>query len=261
MAGRKLKLTPEVQAEIVRALGVGATQEHAALYAGISVPCFYAWLKKAEEGRSPYVEFLEAVKKAESRAVVGWLAQIEEAARTGSWQAAAWKLERRYFKDFGRQVVEHAGHGQPMGPVEFVLKVVYASEREDTPGAAPGRGSHPPQIPAPAAAPFLSPARRSVKLSGLGRRGGKTTGLAILAVQQFLLGHRILYAVPTQEQVQRFWHEVTMALAAPITMGLFAKNETLHTIERPRTEQRIRAKTAWSPDTLRGDYASVLDPG
>jgi terminase large subunit-like protein len=79
-----------------------------------------------------------------------------------------------------------------------------------------------------------------------------------LAVQQFLRGQRILYAVPTQEQVQRFWHEVTLALAAPIGLGLFVKNETLHTIERPGTEQRLRAKTAWSPDTLRGDYASLL---
>lgn len=91
-----------------------------------------------------------------------------------------------------------------------------------------------------------------------GRRGGKTTGLAILAVEQFLAGQRILYAVPTQEQVTRFWHEVTLALAAPIGLGLYVKNETLHTIERPRTEQRLRAKTAWSPDTLRGDYADLL---
>jgi hypothetical protein len=82
--------------------------------------------------------------------------------------------------------------------------------------------------------------------------------LAILAVQAFLQGQRILYAVPTQEQVQRFWHEVTLALAAPIAMGFLMQNETLHTIERPRTEQRLRAKTAWSPDTLRGDYASLL---
>lgn len=82
--------------------------------------------------------------------------------------------------------------------------------------------------------------------------------MAILAVQAFLQGQRILYAVPTQEQVQRFWHEVTLALAAPIAMGFLMQNETLHTIERPRTEQRLRAKTAWSPDTLRGDYASLL---
>ena len=91
-----------------------------------------------------------------------------------------------------------------------------------------------------------------------GRRSGKTTGLAIFAVEEFLKGERILYAVPTSEQVMRFWHEVSMALAEPIEVGIFRKNETLHIIERPGTEQRIRAKTAWGADTLRGDYATRL---
>jgi alpha-galactosidase/6-phospho-beta-glucosidase family protein len=100
--GRKSKLTPEVQAEIVRALQVGATREHAWQYAGISHECFYNWLRQGEAGKQPYSDFYEAIKKAEARAVVGWLAQIEEAARTGSWQAAAWKLERRYFRMYGR---------------------------------------------------------------------------------------------------------------------------------------------------------------
>lgn len=91
-----------------------------------------------------------------------------------------------------------------------------------------------------------------------GRRSGKTTGLSIYAVEEFLAGHRILYAVPTAEQVARFWHEVTSALAEPIAAGIFRKNETSHIIERPGTEQRIRAKTAWSADTLRGDYCTRL---
>jgi phage terminase large subunit-like protein len=39
---------------------------------------------------------------------------------------------------------------------------------------------------------------------------------------------------------------------------VLTKNETLHVIERPGTEQRIRAKTAWNADTLRGDYADLL---
>lgn len=101
-----------------------------------------------------------------------------------------------------------------------------------------------------------SPAPRRVIRAG--RRGGKTTGLAIFAVEEFLKGERILYAVPTAEQVMRFWHEVSLALAEPIDAGLFRKNETLHMIELPGTEQRIRAKTAWNADTLRGDYCSRL---
>jgi hypothetical protein len=91
-----------------------------------------------------------------------------------------------------------------------------------------------------------------------GRRSGKTTGLAIYSVEQFLAGERVLYAVPTSDQFLRFWQEVTTALAEPIQAGVFRKNETLHLIERPGTEARIRAKTAWNADTLRGDYATRL---
>ncbi len=91
-----------------------------------------------------------------------------------------------------------------------------------------------------------------------GRRGGKTVGVAIRACTRFLAGRRILYAAPTQEQIDRFWTEVTRALHEPIEAGVFYKNETRHIVELPGTEQRIRAKTAWNADTLRGDYADEL---
>ena len=77
-------------------------------------------------------------------------------------------------------------------------------------------------------------------------------------MQEFLKGHRVLYAVPVQEQIQRWWSEVTTALAEPIAQGLFKKNETWHTIELPGTEQRLRGKTAFNADTLRGDFATRL---
>ena len=67
-----------------------------------------------------------------------------------------------------------------------------------------------------------------------------------------------MYAAPTAEQVGRFWVTVTRALNEAIDAGVFKKNETEHIIERPGTEQRIRAKTAWNADTLRGDYADDL---
>ena len=101
-----------------------------------------------------------------------------------------------------------------------------------------------------------SPAQRKVIRAG--RRGGKTVGVSIYAVQRFLAGKRILYAAPTQEQVDRFWVQVTRALQEPIDAGVFYKNETKHVIELPNTEQRIRAKTAWNADSLRGDYADEL---
>lgn len=101
-----------------------------------------------------------------------------------------------------------------------------------------------------------SPAKRKVIRAG--RRGGKTVGIAIYAVEKFLQGRRVLYAAPTAEQIDRFWTEVTRALHEPIEGKVFTKNETKHIIELSGTEQRIRAKTAWNADTLRGDYADEL---
>ena len=82
--------------------------------------------------------------------------------------------------------------------------------------------------------------------------------MGIKAVRSFLDGRRVLYAAPTEDQIASFWWEVKKALAEPIDAGVYVKNETLHTIELPGTKQRIRAKTAYNADTLRGDYADLL---
>jgi hypothetical protein len=96
------------------------------------------------------------------------------------------------------------------------------------------------------------------KIIRAGRRGGKTEGIAIDNVETFLAGKRVLYAAPTSDQLGRWWSVVTRALAEPIKLGVFKKNETEHLIELPGTEQRIRGKTAWNADSLRGDYADDL---
>jgi len=101
--------------------------------------------------------------------------------------------------------------------------------------------------------------RAKRKVIRAGRRSGKTVGAAILGVLEFTEGNkRVLYAAPTSDQLERFWVEVTRALAPLVNAGRLYKNETLHVIERPRSENRIKAKTAWNADTLRGDYADVL---
>lgn len=96
------------------------------------------------------------------------------------------------------------------------------------------------------------------KVIRAGRRGGKTVGVGVYGVERFLAQRRVLYAAPTSEQIQRFWVTVTRALAEPIDKGVFYKNESEHIIELKGTEQRIRAKTAWNADSLRGDYADEL---
>lgn len=111
--------------------------------------------------------------------------------------------------------------------------------------------------PHPRQAEFInSPAKR--KIIRAGRRSGKTVGVAIDAVKRFLDGRRVLYAAPTSEQTDRFWFEVCRSLAEPVTAGVYKLNQTERVIERTGTQNRIRAKTAWSPDTLRGDYADRL---
>ncbi len=104
--------------------------------------------------------------------------------------------------------------------------------------------------------PIDSDAKRIIIRAG--RRAGKTVGAATKAVKAFLDGKRVLYGTPTAEQLDTFWHEVKRALAEPLEAELYYKNETLHIIERLGTENRIRAKTCWNADTLRGDYADLL---
>ncbi len=96
------------------------------------------------------------------------------------------------------------------------------------------------------------------KIIRAGRRSGKTLGVAILAVQEFLAGRRVLYATPTEDQIASFWFEVKHALINPVDDGIFKKNETIHVIELENTKQRLRAKTAFNAETLRGDYADLL---
>lgn len=115
----------------------------------------------------------------------------------------------------------------------------------------PSPNKHPGQL-----AFIRSIAKR--KIIRAGRRFGKTIAAAIIAIEAFLAGHRVLYAAPTQEQIGKFWFTVCRALREPIKVGLYYKNETERFIEFRGTEQRLKAKTAWNADTLRGDYADII---
>lgn len=102
----------------------------------------------------------------------------------------------------------------------------------------------------------VSKAKR--KIIRAGRRGGKTVGMAIVAIEAFLHGRRVLYAAPTSEQTDAFWFEVCNSLQPAIDAGLYKVNNTEHYIERAGTKNRIKAKTAWNANTLRGDFADLL---
>lgn len=108
--GRPTKLTPDLQAVIVKAIKAGATHETAALSAGIARSTFYDWKAKGEAGDPDYSEFSDALKIAEAQGTVKLLERIQDASFDPKfWQAAAWILERRYPETYGRQRIEHTG--------------------------------------------------------------------------------------------------------------------------------------------------------
>ncbi len=122
MAGRPSKLTPETQARIAQAIEVGATYALAAQYGGVAYNTFNEWMKKGEAAKAgKYYDFYELIKNAEGKAAVKWLALIDKAA-VDTWQAAAWKLERRYPRDYGRTVVSQEISGPEGGEVNIVVK-------------------------------------------------------------------------------------------------------------------------------------------
>lgn len=111
--GRKTKYTPETVQKIVQALNVGATYKIACDYAGIGTTTFYDWINSKPE-------FSDAVKEAEGSGAVMILARIRKEADSGSWQAGAWILERRYPEMYGRKVIQHAG--DPDAPLHIVIE-------------------------------------------------------------------------------------------------------------------------------------------
>jgi len=125
---RQTKLTPVIQERIMQAIRVGATYRLACLYGGISEDTLARWRDLGKKGRKPYADFADAFEKAEGSAAIAWLAHIEKAAMDGQWTASAWRLERRFPREYGRTVQEHTG--PEGGPVQTEIRVVYADERE-----------------------------------------------------------------------------------------------------------------------------------
>ena len=118
MAGRPTDLTPTTQERIALAIRGGNDNKVAAAHAGIGESTFYAWLDRGRKERArlaassrakprasetPFVEFLEAIQKAQADAETRNVALIAKAAQEGTWTAAAWWLERKYPERWGRK--------------------------------------------------------------------------------------------------------------------------------------------------------------
>ena len=123
--GRPTKLNIDTHNKIISAIRAGNYIETAAAYAGINKSTLYDWLKRGErekqrvaqnprynirKSEKPYVEFSNAVEKALAEAEVRDVAIIAKAAEE-QWQAAAWRLERKFPDRWGRKRldIEHSG--------------------------------------------------------------------------------------------------------------------------------------------------------
>jgi hypothetical protein len=99
--GRPSKYTPTTVGKFCRAVAEGLPYKSDAAAAGISHETVCQWQRQ-------FPEFSEAVQLALAKAEVALVRLIRRAAARGTWQAAAWLLERRYPEHWGRRDRLHA---------------------------------------------------------------------------------------------------------------------------------------------------------
>jgi hypothetical protein len=114
-AGRPTKLTAEVIEDVQRLMPQALYLETVADLIGVTRRTMYGWLKRGgkearrlenpkanpEEAEAIYAEFFLTYKKALAKGQLRDLQIIGKAAEE-QWQAAAWKLERRFPDLWGR---------------------------------------------------------------------------------------------------------------------------------------------------------------
>src|SRR5207245_4264065 len=118
------------QTVICDAIRAGVRPEVAAVYNGIGARTYYRWMQlgRAADAEPVYVGFVEAVELALAEWEARDVLLIGEAAKD-DWHAAAWRLERRLPKVYGkreRHEIANADEGSfriaaapPFGPEQL----------------------------------------------------------------------------------------------------------------------------------------------
>jgi hypothetical protein len=113
----KLELEPELASRIVTYIKAGSYVETAAAAAGVNKSTLHRWLKRGAEGEQPFASFGDSVAAALAEAEIRDLVRIDRAAEA-QWQAAAWKLERRNPRMWGRREYTELT-GADGGPIRY----------------------------------------------------------------------------------------------------------------------------------------------
>lgn len=128
-SGRKTKLSQKITDAFTKAIGEGVSIVAACQFAGVCERTYYTWTSKGEAGKEPYIQFVQAIKKAEAKAEQRWVRVIETHA-ADTWTAAAWLLERRFPDRWGRRERVQQEHS---GGLEIILKVSEANGNGNAP--------------------------------------------------------------------------------------------------------------------------------
>ncbi len=130
-------LTPQVIEDVRRLLPTVMYMESVGDYLGVSRMTWRGWLKRGskerkrierarngnkepKESEKLYLQFFDTVKKSISEGEIFDAGTIKKASAE-SWQAAAWRLERRFPDRWGRKErVEHEHTGKAGKPIEFI---------------------------------------------------------------------------------------------------------------------------------------------
>lgn len=120
----KLQVNPEIQKTLVKHLKAGNFLETAMAAAGISRQNMTRWLtmgakernraqidkrKRVRKKYQIYVDLLDAIEQAQAESEIRDVKIMEKAAK-GNWQAAAWRLERKYPERWGKKsTISHQG--------------------------------------------------------------------------------------------------------------------------------------------------------
>jgi len=102
--GRRPGITPEVTAAVLAAVRVGAPLEVAAQAAGVSRSTFWDWMRKGDDGKQPYADFSESVRRTEAEVHVVVVGAVRQAIGRNPELALRWMRMRwwRYYLDHSK---------------------------------------------------------------------------------------------------------------------------------------------------------------
>ena len=126
---------PALIKRLIEALKAGNYIDTACDYAGINQNTYYRWTKagrneadRIARGEEPdpdkaaFLDLAEQIQQARAEATVRNVMLIQTAARNGTWQAAAWWLERTQPAKYGRRLQTEVS-GPDGGPVAVDVSV------------------------------------------------------------------------------------------------------------------------------------------